>query len=154
VPETQYQNTALGAWLSGQTIESKAPDIQPLLEVLPLNSEQRHAVLHGLNNPLTVITGPPGTGKSQVVTSLLMNAAWQGKTVLFASKNNKAVDVVEARINSLGPRPILLRLGTNEFQSRLAEYLISLLAASASEDDERKYREYLALHDKVRRRFQ
>jgi hypothetical protein len=29
--------------------------------------------------------------------------------VLFASKNNKAVDVVEARVNNLGPRPILLR---------------------------------------------
>jgi len=154
VPENQYQGTALGMWLSGQTIEAKAPQPQPLLEVLPLNSEQRHAVLRGLNNPLTVITGPPGTGKSQVVTSLLINAAWQGMTVLFASKNNKAVDVVETRINSLGARPVLLRLGASEFQSRLAEYLISLLAASASEEDEQHYQEYLDLHDNIRQRFQ
>src|SRR5207244_7890626 len=57
----------------------------------------------------TVVTGPPGTGKSQVVTNMLVNAAWRGMKVLFASKNNKAVDVVEARVNGLGNRPVLLR---------------------------------------------
>ncbi len=107
VPEEQYRATALGAWLRGEAFEAHTPDARPLLEVLPLNSEQRQALLQGLSNPLTVITGPPGTGKSQVVTSLLINAGWLGKTVLFASKNNKAVDVVETRVNSLGPRPVL-----------------------------------------------
>jgi very-short-patch-repair endonuclease len=154
VSETEYHSTALGSWLSGHQIEVETSQAQALLEVLPLNSEQRQAVLNGLNNQLTVITGPPGTGKSQVVTSLLINAAWQGKTVLFASKNNKAVDVVETRINSLGTRPVLLRLGAGEFQSRVSEYLISLLAASASEEDEQNYRDYLALHDNIRQRFQ
>src|SRR5262249_23772186 len=106
IEESKYSQSALGAWLTSRTIESPPPDQQPLIEVLPLNSEQRQAVHQSLSNPLTVITGPPGTGKSQVVTSILINAAWQGKTVLFASKNNKAVDVVEARVNALGPRPI------------------------------------------------
>jgi hypothetical protein len=120
VEEGKYQATALGAWLNSQTIHSPPADQQPLLEVLPLNSEQRQAVRQALSNPLTVITGPPGTGKSQVVMSILVNAARQGKTVLFASKNNKAVDVVETRVNALGPRPVLLRLGANQYQSRLA----------------------------------
>lgn len=122
VPEITYRDTALGAWLSGKVIETQTHGQQPLLEILPLNSEQRQAVVQGLHNSLSVITGPPGTGKSQVVTSLLANAAWQSKTVLFASKNNKAVDVVETRVNGLGPRPVLLRLGTNENQAKLAEY--------------------------------
>ncbi|MCH3907155.1 MAG: hypothetical protein LKE28_02615 [Sphaerochaeta sp.] len=30
---------------------------------------------------------------------------------MFSSRNNKAVDVVENRINALGPRPIMLRMG-------------------------------------------
>lgn len=154
VPETEYKATALGMWLGGAQSAVQTPRAQPLLEVLPLNSEQRQAVLSGLNNPLTVITGPPGTGKSQVVTSILINSAWQGKTVLFASKNNKAVEVVEARINSLGTLPVLLRLGRSEFQSRLAEHLNSLLSATASEDDEQTYRDYLSIHERIRHRFE
>lgn len=152
VEESKYRGTAIGSWLTRQTIESPPADQQALLEVLPLNSEQRQAVRQALSNPLTVITGPPGTGKSQVVTSILVNAAWQGKTVLFASKNNKAVDVVETRANSLGPRPVLLRLGANEYQTRLADYLVSLLAATATADDHERYRECKAAHTKLQQR--
>lgn len=152
VAETKYRETALGTWLSGQTLESPPADQQPLLEVVPLNSEQNQAVRQSLSNPLTVITGPPGTGKSQVVTSILVNAAWQNKTVLLASKNNKAVDVVEARVNGLGPRPVLLRLGANQYQSKLAEYLVSLLAATATADDHEHYREYEAVHHQLQGR--
>jgi very-short-patch-repair endonuclease len=152
IEESKYKNTALGAWLSNQTIESRTCDQTTLLEVLPLNSEQRQAVRQALSNPLTVVTGPPGTGKSQVVTSILINAAGQGKTVLFASKNNKAVDVVEARVNALGPRPILLRLGRNEYQSKLAEYLVALLASTFTDDDRLRYEEskrgYAKLQDR------
>ncbi len=152
VEESKYQGTGLGSWLTRQPIESPLADQQALLEVLPLNSEQRQAVRQALSNPLTVITGPPGTGKSQVVTSILVNAAWQGKTVLFASKNNKAVDVVETRVNSLGPRPVLLRLGANQYQARLADYLVSLLAASATADDHKRYRECEAAHAQLQQR--
>jgi len=151
--DADYRNTALGEWLEGKPISTPEPATQPLLEILPLNTEQRQAVLHGLSNSLTVITGPPGTGKSQVVTSLLANAAWQAKKVLFASKNNKAVDVVELRTNAMGPRPLLLRLGANQYQNRLAEYLVSLLAASTTEEDEAAYENQLRLHNTLCQRF-
>jgi very-short-patch-repair endonuclease len=152
VDESKYKNTSLGVWLNQQTIESQPPDQRPLLEVVPLNTEQRQAVQQALSNSLTVITGPPGTGKSQVVTSILVNAAWHGKTVLFASKNNKAVDVVETRANALGPRPVLLRLGPNQYQSRLAEYLVSLLAATSTADDQSQYCEYETIHAQLQQR--
>ncbi len=149
----KYKDTALGGWLNSNTIKSDPTQIGALLEVLPLNGEQRQAVTQGLINPLTVITGPPGTGKSQVVTSLLVNAAWQGKTVLFASKNNKAVDVVEERTNSLGSRPVLLRLGANDHRAKLADYLTSLLSATTSPDDQRYYEELLKNHMEVQTLF-
>ncbi len=152
VSEGEYSRTAIGTWLGGQIIQSQLAGQKPLLEVLPLNNEQRQAVRQALANPLTVITGPPGTGKSQVVMSILVNAAWQGKTVLFASKNNKAVNVVEDRVNSLGPRPVLLRLGANQYQNRLAEYLVSLLAAKATPDDTLHYYEYLGIHTQLQKR--
>jgi very-short-patch-repair endonuclease len=143
VPEAQYKATALGAWLGARNElhQSAKVEVGTLLEPLPLNTEQREAIEHALTQPLTVITGPPGTGKSQVVSCLLVNAAKLGKRVLFASKNNKAVDVVEARVNNLGPRPILLRLGRGEYQSKLTEYLTALLASRATDEDHYNHEE-------------
>lgn len=145
--EDMVARTALGHWLSGQVIDSGTrDDEQPLIEVLPMNTEQRAALLSALSAQLTVVTGPPGTGKSQVVTNLLVNAAWRGMKVLFASKNNKAVDVVEARVNGLGNRPVLLRLGSREYQAKLAEYLTAMLSGTVSTDDKVSYEEGLERH--------
>jgi very-short-patch-repair endonuclease len=132
----QYQPTALGQWISNDIPQSKRDSQGSLIEVLPLNTEQRQAIHSALYDNLSIITGPPGTGKSQVVTNMLINAAWQGKRVLFASKNNKAVDVVEVRVNNLGPRPILLRVGSTQYQTKLAEYLLGMLSATSGEDDQ------------------
>ena len=139
--EAKYRETSLGRWLSNSISHSPIEMQYPLLEILPLNNEQRESVYQALSNPLTVITGPPGTGKSQVVMSILINAAWQGQKVLFASKNNKAVDVVESRVNSLGSRPVLLRLGSEQHMSNLGEYLTSLLASKVDDVEHQKYRE-------------
>ncbi|HUO43963.1 MAG TPA: AAA domain-containing protein [Burkholderiales bacterium] len=147
VSDQQLRSTALGKWLAG-TVESviETNDTEPLIEVLPMNIEQRAAVRAALSQPHTVVTGPPGTGKSQVVTNLLVNAAWHGKKVLFASKNNKAVDVVEARVNGLGNRPVLLRLGSKEYQAKLASYLTQLLAGNPGAEDKANYEEGLKRH--------
>jgi len=146
-PEAQLAETALGAWLAGGATEQVPPlDDQPLIEVLPMNTEQRAAVRAALSSPHTVVTGPPGTGKSQVVTNLLINAAWRGMKVLFASKNNKAVDVVEARVNGLGNRPVLLRLGAKEYQTKLASYLTQMLSGNPGAEDQQSYDEALERH--------
>jgi len=152
LPEDRYAGTALGRWLGcsrAPASEAEETCHSPLLEVLPMNSEQREAVLTALTRPVTVITGPPGTGKSQVVTNLLVNAAWRGKRVLFASKNNKAVDVVETRANALGPRPILLRVGGQAYQARLAEYVLGLLAATSTESERQDFEEVRSIHDRL-----
>ena len=142
LPENKYSSTALGRWISESipAANEVAPD-DDLIEVLPMNLEQRQAVSSALASPLTIVTGPPGTGKSQVVTNILVNAAWRGQKVLFASKNNKAVDVVETLVNNLGPRPILIRLGAQAYQTKLAEYLIALLSATATREDAENYQE-------------
>lgn len=149
----ELAGTALAHWLSGEFTNAPAADAQPLIEVLPMNSEQRSAVLSALSAPHTVVTGPPGTGKSQVVTNLLVNAAWRGMKVLFASKNNKAVDVVEARVNGLGNRPVLLRLGSKEYQAKLASYLTAMLSGKATKDDEVSYQEGLERHKQLSARL-
>lgn len=145
VTAEDLRGTALGQWLSGDfSTTPDANDVIPLIEVLPMNSEQRAAVRSALSAPLTVVTGPPGTGKSQVVTNLVVNAAWRGMRVLFASKNNKAVDVVEARVNGLGSRPVLLRLGSKEYQTKLPVYLTQMLSGSPGAEDQARYDDALA----------
>lgn len=151
--QASLQPSALAGWLKAENLEAPLPEDQPILEIVPLNSEQRQAVLQGLSAPLTVVTGPPGTGKSQLVSSLLANMAWQGRSVLFASKNNHAVDVVESRVNELGPYPLLLRLGKEEHQLRIAQHLTSALAASASADDAVRYDWLARSHEEDRSRF-
>ena len=148
VPMERLKATALGRWLSDD-MTANASDVtesNPLIEVLPMNTEQRAAVQAALTSPHTVVTGPPGTGKSQVVTNMLVNAAWRGMKVLFASKNNKAVDVVEARVNGLGNRPVLLRLGSKDYQARLAGYLTQLLAGKPGAEVQTNYGEGLERH--------
>ena len=126
-----YKNTALYQWLYGEVGQADASSIQneELLEVLSLNTEQDEAIRHALHAPLTIVTGPPGTGKSQVVANLIVNLAHKGKNAIFSSKNNKAVDVVEQRTNALGERPIMLRLGGRRDFAQIAEYLRRLLHA-------------------------
>lgn len=87
-----------------------APFDKDILEVLPLNDEQEMAVRSALSTDVTLIAGPPGTGKTQVVANLIINAAIAGQNVLFTSKNNNAVDVVVKRVNSINKElPLILR---------------------------------------------
>lgn len=66
--------------------------------VTDINNNQRKAVLAVSEYPVTIITGPPGTGKSQLVLNLIAQAYNEGQSVLFASHNNQAVNVVMDRL--------------------------------------------------------
>ncbi len=94
------------------------------IPVIPLDDAQKRAVdaiLQG--GPLTVVSGPPGCGKSQVVVSLLLNAWAHGLKVLFASNNNKAVDVVRERLERFEQEnPIAVRAG-NRKKAQIEEVL-------------------------------
>ncbi|MEN9633026.1 MAG: hypothetical protein RL077_1430 [Verrucomicrobiota bacterium] len=82
---------------------------------MPLNDLQREAMQAVLGNqPLTVVSGPPGRGKSRVV-SILLNAWARGTSVLFASNPNQAVDVVRERLEKFEAEfPIAVKAGNRE----------------------------------------
>jgi hypothetical protein len=65
-----------------------------------LNSSQRHAVEHALGSPnLSLIHGPPGTGKTTAVTELIMQAVLEKKwKVLVVAASNVAVDNVLSKL--------------------------------------------------------
>lgn len=104
----------LGILEGGWTHEDDREEgIQPLVA---LNDRQRAVVKRVIGGaPLTVVTGPPGCGKSQVVLSVLLNAWACGQSVLFVSSNNNAVDVVRERLDRLDSSvPIAVRAGSKE----------------------------------------
>jgi very-short-patch-repair endonuclease len=68
-----------------------------------LNDEQSKAVAHACEAPLSVVTGPPGTGKSQAIVSMAASVLLSGGSVIVASKNHQALDAVENRISELAP---------------------------------------------------
>ncbi|MDD2371130.1 MAG: AAA domain-containing protein [Firmicutes bacterium] len=149
MPEENYKDTALYSWIKDDFSSQTPENIKPILEVLPLNMEQAQSVQTALTSDLTIVTGPPGTGKSQVVTDLLLNIAWNGRSALFSSKNNKAVDVVDFRVNGLCKRPVLLRIGSNQYASRLAEIIEGLLSARPNSSDKTDMEFYIGEYDRI-----
>ena len=114
--DAELAQTALAPFFGGVTEgEEPADSLLPVLEPLPLGEDQLRAVRDGLNRPLTVVTGPPGTGKSQVAVALMASAALAGRSVLFASRNHQAIDAVVDRFAEVVDRhPLLIRANTRD----------------------------------------
>lgn len=121
--------------------EVKEDDSEDLLEITGLNDEQRGAVKSAFNNVITVITGPPGTGKSQIVLNIIANALLRNESVLFGSKNHKAVDVVIERLLRLQSEPIILKYGQKEREIEFAEGLLSAIERASSYNSQALERE-------------
>ena len=136
-----WSSTAMGAMLGVQKGTRQVD--QAAVEVVPLNEQQREAVRKSISSPLTAVTGPPGTGKSQIVVSMIADAYLRGRRVLFTSKNNKAVDVVEARVSALAANPLMIRTGSRagdrNLRRELIQRLAAMLALQPSHDDRLEY---------------
>ena len=96
-----------------------------------VNDAQEQALIHVRDKDLTVITGPPGTGKSQVVAGAVANAWLANRTVLLASTNNAAVDVAVDR-TALVHSGLLLRTGSQLHRELLQERITHARSKSAS----------------------
>ncbi|MDT3399611.1 AAA domain-containing protein [Streptomyces sp. B1866] len=83
-----------------------------LVTPLPCNEAQAAVLNAAMTRRLTVTTGPPGTGKSQLVANLVATAVTAGQSVLVASTNNEAVDEVWRRCEQLVPAS-MVRTGSS-----------------------------------------
>jgi len=123
-------------------------------DVAPLNGEQRQATASLLINDASVITGPPGTGKSQVVSSTIANARLRGQTVLFTSRNHKAIDAVVTRLSCPEGRPLIVRTNSKDdpglnytFSNAIRDMLAAQPQPVARERLERIHAELIGLLD-------
>lgn len=79
----------------GTNLRSEAP-------IFPFgcNESQFMAVTNALSNRISVIEGPPGTGKTQTILNIIANLVLQGKTVQVVSNNNSAIENVQEKLSS------------------------------------------------------
>lgn len=127
-----HPESALAAYLSGAPIESRELIAAPIFP-FRCNLSQREAVEHGLTRSVSVIEGPPGTGKTETILNLIANIVTvPGQTVGVVSFTNAAVDNVREKFDELGFGHVIANLGRRE---KRAEFLAGHAARNARVDD-------------------
>ena len=144
-PSGIYRETALNIINEefAQSKEKSVPikDINSIKEFYPITplslSDTQQQVIKNIDNTKFVaVQGPPGTGKSQTIVNLVAHLVANGKTVLVASRMDKAVDVVADRLNQLGASHMALRAGRLNYQRSLSNELNALIAEHSSLDED------------------
>lgn len=115
IPE-QYYNTG-----------KNSSDFYPITP-LPLSDSQEDVLRNLETNSLIAVAGPPGTGKSQTIVNLVSHLVANGKTVLVASRMDKATDVIADRLNTLGAPYLAIRAGKMNYQKELSAKLQNLIS--------------------------
>lgn len=146
-PSGVYRETALNI-INEEYLQTKGKltdnpnktvkDLKDFTAVTPLSlSDSQENVIKSLeNNTFVAVYGPPGTGKSQTIVNLAAHLIASGKTVLVASRMDKAVDVVSERLNELGAPFLALRAGRLNYQKQLSFQLQDLLSNKVDLDND------------------
>jgi len=82
------------------------------------NLSQKEALDNALRSQVSIIEGPPGTGKTQTILNILANLVIQGKTVAVVSSNNAAVQNVYDKLQAQGYHFLVAALGNKENKKR------------------------------------
>ena len=98
--------------------EKEVKDFFPITP-LALSDSQEDVIKKIEENDFLAVYGPPGTGKSQTIVNLVSHLIANGKSVLVASRMDKAVDVVAQRLNTLNAPYLALRAGRANYQKLL-----------------------------------
>ncbi len=131
---TDWAATAAGSLVTGAAKQMAAGNIAiPPIAPLPVNYSQEQILAKSANSNVTVVTGPPGTGKSQVVVDLVANSWVQNQTILVTSTNNAAVDVATNRANDIAAG-LLLRTGNKSAREALPDIVTQLVASKQPVD--------------------
>ncbi len=107
------EGSALEAFLSGDcdaTTGASAEVVMPFRS----NFDQREAIKSALRHQISIIDGPPGTGKTQTILNLIATLICQGKRVGIVAGANSAVQNVVDKLTEEGFGFLLANLGNRE----------------------------------------
>ena len=114
--------TALYQYLNSQNneIKGKTNNI-PLIFPFGSNKSQYKAVENAMSHQISVIEGPPGTGKTQTILNIISNIIIRGETVAVVSNNNEATANVFEKLKENGYEFICATLGKKENKENFIE---------------------------------
>ena len=101
------------------------------LEKIPavLSGPQKDILRSCSKNSITLVIGPPGTGKSYTIACIALEHMARGESVLIASRKDHAVDVIGQKIETLsGDKMSVVRGGRKKNLSALKASLQSILS--------------------------
>lgn len=99
--------------------ETKEASVKLFNESIGRWKSQQHAVEIGVaDNPLFLIKGPPGTGKTTIIVEIARQAIQSGRRILVCSQTHQAVRNVLERLHEVGDIS-MVRHASNE--SKLSE---------------------------------
>ena len=107
-------NCILSSLLNGSLLPSNNNSVNPDFFPFGFNLSQRNAVNTAFSNNLSVIEGPPGTGKTQTILNIIANAVLNGQSVAVVSSNNSATKNVYEKLEKNGIEFIAALLGNSQ----------------------------------------
>lgn len=105
-------DTALHAYCTGRN-GTQAP-CTGLIYPFGVNESQLAAVEQAFSAQISVIEGPPGTGKTQTILNILANILLREQTVAVLSNNNAAVENVYEKLEKCSLGHLVAKLGNQE----------------------------------------
>lgn len=111
-----WSGTALNAYCTRQIVRHALS--APLIYPFGVNASQLVAVEQAFTSQVSLIEGPPGTGKTQTILNIIANVLVRGKTVAVLSNNNAAVENVYEKLGRSGLDYLVARLGSKEHRDK------------------------------------
>ena len=102
LPDELKDELHMGGGQSAPPPSSKDAAPESAVPAVSLDPSQREALRETLSSPAMVIDGPPGTGKSQVIVGIVLDALARGERVAVVSEKRAALDVVAQRLAANG----------------------------------------------------
>lgn len=94
-------DSVLSTYLEGKDIKSHE-NKKAVIFPFGFNISQEKAVNAALQNSISIIEGPPGTGKTQTILNIIANLVYSGKNVGVVSGNNSATANVYEKLEKDG----------------------------------------------------
>ena len=107
-------DSILANFLNGSLSRENSNAANPVFFPFGFNLSQRNAVNTAFVNKLSVIEGPPGTGKTQTILNIIANVILNGQSIAVVSSNNAATKNVYEKLEKNGVEFIAAVLGNSQ----------------------------------------
>ncbi|ELC8332925.1 DUF2726 domain-containing protein [Clostridium perfringens] len=130
-------SSVLSAYLSGKS--NLYAENNQLIYPFGMNISQMNAIKKAFTSQVSIIEGPPGTGKTQTILNLIANILISGKKVLITSNNDMAVKNIVEKLEDYNLGFIVAQLGSNKRRETFFEKELEIPDLNTKIQDKRNF---------------